>query len=184
MSGYVRTITFAATSKGVTPTGPQEAGVQGDHNATVVVWQLDETLLNEAYRYRCEYVDGSGGWDTTPYLALESGNTISVPLPRAWTAAGGCAVIRLCVSEFTEGREERSIYTLTGRLQYAGRESGGAMAEEYEDKLPALIVAVTESMNEAEAAAEAAAGSVFPKVQHQYDPKPIRDQPDPSALSV
>ena len=129
----VRTITFAATSKGVTPTGPQEAGVQGDHNATVVVWQLDETLINEAYQYRCEYVDGSGGWDTTPYLALES---------------------------------------------------GGAMTEEYEDKLPALIVAVTESMNEAEAAAEAAAGSVFPKVQHQYDPKPIRDQPDPSALSV
>lgn len=156
MSGYVRTITFAATSKGVTPTGPQEAGVQGDHNATVVVWQLDETLLNEAYRYRCEYVDGSGGWDTTPYLALESGNTISVPLPRAWTAAGGCAVIRLCVSEFTEGKEERSIYTLTGRLQYAGRESGGAMAEEYEDKLPALIMAVTESMNEAEAAAAGA----------------------------
>ena len=152
----VRTITFAATSKGVTPTGPQEAGVQGDHNATVVVWQLDETLINEAYRYRCEYVDGSGGWDTTPYLALESGNTISVPLPRAWTAAGGCAVIRLCVSEFTEGKEERSIYTLTGRLQYAGRESGGAMAEEYEDKLPALIMAVTESMNEAEAAAAGA----------------------------
>ena len=152
----IRTITFAATSKGVTPTGPQEAGVQGDHNATVVVWQLDETLLNEAYRYRCEYVDGSGGWDTTPYLALESGNTISVPLPRAWTAAGGCAVIRLCVSEFTEGREERSIYTLTGRLQYAGRESGGAMAEEYEDKLPALIMAVTKSMNEAEAAAAGA----------------------------
>ena len=26
----VRTITFAATSIGVTPTGPQEAGVQGD----------------------------------------------------------------------------------------------------------------------------------------------------------
>ena len=152
----VRTITFAATSKGVTPTGPQEAGVQGDHNATVVVWQLDDTLINAAYRYRCEYVDGSGGWDTTPYLALESGNTISVPLPRAWTAAGGCAVIRLCVSEFTEGREERSIYTLTGRLQYAGRESGGAMAEEYEDKLPALIMAVTESMNEAEAAAAGA----------------------------
>lgn len=159
MSGYVRTITFAATSKGVTPTGPQEAGVQGDHNATVVVWQLDDTLINAAYRYRCEYVDGSGGWDTTPYLALESGNTISVPLPRAWTAAGGCAVIRLCVSEFTEGREERSIYTLTGRLQYAGRESGGAMAEEYEDKLPALIMAVTESMNEAEAAAAAAAAA-------------------------
>ena len=152
----VRTITFAATSKGVTPTGPQEAGVQGDHNATVVVWQLDDTLINAAYRYRCEYVDGSGGWDTTPYLALESGNTISVPLPRAWTAAGGCAVIRLCVSEFTEGREERSIYTLTGRLQYAGRESGGAMAEEYEDKLPALIMAVTESTNEAEAAAAGA----------------------------
>lgn len=156
----VRTITFAATSKGVTPTGPQEAGVQGDHNATVVVWQLDDTLINAAYRYRCEYVDGSGGWDTTPYLALESGDTISVPLPRAWTAAGGCAVIRLCVSEFTEGREERSIYTLTGRLQYAGRESGGAMAEKYEEKIPALIMAVSEAIDQAEeatAAADAAA---------------------------
>ena len=102
----VRTITFNATVSGVTPTGPQDAGVQGDHNATQVVWSLDAALINPDYRYRCEFVDGAGGWDTTQYLTPSADKTIAVSLPRAWTAAGGCGVIRLCVSEFLDGAEE------------------------------------------------------------------------------
>lgn len=84
----VRTITFNATVSGVTPTGPQDAGVQGDHNATQVVWSLDAALINPDYRYRCEFVDGAGGWDTTQYLTPSADKTIAVSLPRAWTAAG------------------------------------------------------------------------------------------------
>jgi len=150
---FARTITFRANPEGVTPTGLQAAGVQGDHNAAAVVWKLEGALVNAAYRYRCEYVDGAGGWDTTRYLPLESGNTLTVPLPRAWTAAGGCAAIRLCVSEFVSGEEEHTLYTLTGRLQFANRESGGAMAAAYEEKLPALIQAVSVSIEEADTAA-------------------------------
>ena len=152
----VRTITFNATVSGVTPTGPQDAGVQGDHNATQVVWSLDAALINPDYRYRCEFVDGAGGWDTTQYLTPSADKTIAVSLPRAWTAAGGCGVIRLCVSEFLDGAEERSLYTLTGRLQFAGRENGGACAAAYETKLPVLIEEVTEAMDgAADAAAQA-----------------------------
>lgn len=152
----VRTITFNATVSGVTPTGPQDAGVQGDHNATQVVWSLDAALINPDYRYRCEFVDGAGGWDTTQYLTPSADKTIVVSLPRAWTAAGGCGVIRLCVSEFLDGAEERSLYTLTGRLQFAGRENGGACAAAYETKLPVLIEEVTEAMDgAADAAAQA-----------------------------
>ena len=152
----VRTITFNATVSGVTPTGPQDAGVQGDHNATQVVWSLDAALINPDYRYRCEFVDGAGGWDTTQYLTPSADKTIAVSLPRAWTAAGGCGVIRLCVSEFLDGAEERSLYTLTGRLQFAGRENGGACAAAYETKLPVLIEEMTEAMDgAADAAAQA-----------------------------
>lgn len=61
MSTPIRTVTFSATPSGVTPDQPQFAGVQGDHNATSVVFALDEALVNAAYQYRFEFVDGAGG---------------------------------------------------------------------------------------------------------------------------
>lgn len=38
----IRTITFTAGAAGVTPDQPQFAGVQGEHNATKVVFSLDD----------------------------------------------------------------------------------------------------------------------------------------------
>lgn len=153
MSEPVRTITFSASLKGVTPSAPQDAGVQGDHMATRVVFTLDAELISPDYRYRFEYIDGAGGGDSTEFLTLE-GSTLSVDIPAAWTAAGGCGTLRLCAVVLDEdNNEEQIVYTLTGRLLYASRDEGIPMETEYEKGLSALISGTMDAAAQANSAA-------------------------------
>lgn len=152
MSEPVRTITFTASASGVTPSYPQAAGVQGDHNATKVVFQLDSSIIKSTYKYRFEYVDGGGGWDTTDYITPVD-NSLSILLPEAWTAAGGCGTIRLQVSELgADNVEELIVYTLTGRLLFADRDSGEPMETAYEKGLSGLIQDAHDAIDRAKAA--------------------------------
>ena len=139
MSTPIRTVTFSATPSGVTPDQPQFAGVQGDHNATSVVFALDEALVNAAYQYRFEFVDGAGGYDTTDFVALENSQA-SCLLPGNWTGAGSTGTIRLCaVILGADNTEEQVVYTLSGRLKFAPRDTGTPMETEYEKGLSGLI---------------------------------------------
>ena len=152
MSDPVRTITFHASLDGVTPTARQDAGIQGEHNATQVVFALDDTLIKPTYLYRFEYVDGGGGWDTTDHITLVE-SSLSVFLPMAWTAAGGCGVIRLQISELdADNNEEFILYTFTGRLLFADRDTGEPMSAEYEKGLSGLIEDVHDAIDKAKAA--------------------------------
>ena len=45
----IRTVTFAALPDQVSPCTPQDAGVQGDHQATAVVFELDPSLVSADY---------------------------------------------------------------------------------------------------------------------------------------
>ena len=154
MSEPVRTITFTATLDGVAPTDRQDAGIQGEHNATQVVFALDAALIRPEYLYRFEYVDGGGGWDTTDHIALTE-NRLSVLLPAAWTAAGGCGTIRLQICQLdADSQEELILYTFPGRLLFADRDTGEPMAWEYEKGLSGLIA----DTHSAAAGADAAAG--------------------------
>ena len=139
MSTPIRTVTFSATPSGVTPDQPQFAGVQGDHNATSVVFALDEALVNAAYQYRFEFVDGAGGYDTTDFVVLENSQA-SCLLPGNWTGAGSTGTIRLCaVILGADNTEEQVVYTLSGRLKFASRDTGAPMETEYEKGLSGLI---------------------------------------------
>ncbi len=150
----VRTITFTATLDGVAPTDRQDAGIQGEHNATQVVFALDAALIRPEYLYRFEYVDGGGGWDTTDHIELTE-NRLSVLLPAAWTAAGGCGTIRLQICQLdADSQEELILYTFPGRLLFADRDTGEPMAWEYEKGLSGLIA----DTHSAAAGADAAAG--------------------------
>ena len=53
----VRTITFTATLDGVAPTDRQDAGIQGEHNATQVVFALD-AISSPVSLYDPVYSDG------------------------------------------------------------------------------------------------------------------------------
>lgn len=175
MSTPIRTVTFSATPSGVTPDQPQFAGVQGDHNATSVVFALDEALVNAAYQYRFEFVDGAGGYDTTDFVALENSQA-SCLLPGNWTGAGSTGTIRLCaVILGADNTEEQVVYTLSGRLKFAPRDTGTPMETEYEKGLSGLIAdtkdaadAANQAAADAETAADAAQ-AVADTVQQKLD---------------
>lgn len=162
MSEPVRSIIFFADENGVSPSEPQFAGVQGEHNATEVKFQLSSALTSPEYLYRIEFSDAAGEYDSTDFIPI-SGSFVNYLLPENWTKAGGVGVIHLCAVVLdANGQEEQEVYSLAGRLKFAPRESGG-MKTKYEKGLSALISEAgkaTDAANEAAENAKAAADRV------------------------
>lgn len=162
MSEPVRSIIFFADENGVSPSEPQFAGVQGEHNATEVKFQLSSALTSPEYLYRIEFSDAAGEYDSTDFIPI-SGSFVNYLLPENWTKAGGVGVIHLCAVVLdANGQEEQEVYSLAGRLKFAPRESGG-MKTKYEKGLSALISEAgkaTDAANEAAENANAAADRV------------------------
>ncbi|MCL2884514.1 MAG: hypothetical protein FWF49_03410, partial [Oscillospiraceae bacterium] len=92
----MRTILFSVTAQALTPATPQYAGVQGERRATQVVFSLAPELLDAAYVYYLEYVDGLRQYDITPLLTPVNGQ-ITYALPDGWTQNGGMGAIRLVI---------------------------------------------------------------------------------------
>lgn len=151
----IRRIEFAVTPGGITPTAPQPAGVQGEHNATMVVFRLDDTLAAGGYRCRIELVDAAGRYDATGLLEPANGE-VSCLLPERWTRAGGTASVRLVLSVPEASDEgvmrEQTVRSYAGRLTFAPRQDSG---ERY-----AALSALVRRAEEAAARAEAAAAQV------------------------
>ncbi|HJD22838.1 MAG TPA: hypothetical protein H9694_01700 [Firmicutes bacterium] len=152
----IRTVTFAALPDQVSPCTPQDAGVQGDHQATAVVFELDPSLVSADYCYRWEFVDGNGQMDTMETFTLTSEQSqASVALPRAWTMAGGIAEIRLVISQLDpEGEEQLTLYTLAGKLRFDSREGRLIHGREVVRGLTPLIVRAQQAADDAAEAAE------------------------------
>lgn len=124
MIATVRTVKFTIVGDTVNPLVPQYAGVQGEHNATLLSFELPKEW-NAAYQYRLEYVDGLQHAWVTPVLEA-SGGTVSYPIPKDWTRAGGMGEARLCAMLLDEQKQERQyIYTQTGRIYFSSQEDGG-----------------------------------------------------------
>ena len=163
MQEPIRTLRVQADANGVRPSNPQYAGVQGEHNATRVIFALDEALLRAEYRYRFEFVDSMGGLDAGGE-ATPVGGELSCLLPEPWTRAGGCGTLRLCaVAAGADGQEEQVVYTLPALLTFATRESAGPLEDEVKTNLSALMTdarEATDAANEAAESANAAADKV------------------------
>lgn len=155
----IKTVIFLASPNGVTPSVPQDAGVQGDHRATEVVFRLDPALISTRYRYRWEFMDGNGRYDTTETFSMAAEQTeTAAPLLGAWTRAGGAAEIRLIITDPGEsGTEEPvTLYTLAGRLRFQGRDGAALQEQEIKRGLTALIDETKSAAEEAETQAAAA----------------------------
>ena len=156
MSEAIREILFHVTPEGIEPSGPQPAGIQGEHNATEVKFQLDEALVKDGYFYRFEFVDGTGGMYTTDFVTPE-GNAVAVKIPAAWTASGGCGTLRLCVAELSEDyQEEMVVLSFAGRLLFSGRDSTSPLYSYYEPGLSGLIESTHAAAENANTAADEA----------------------------
>ena len=151
----IRTITFRATRDGLTPNSPQYAGVQGEHNATQVIFQLDSGLTILGGKYRIEYVDSTGQQDTTDFLTPSSG-AVSSLLPKEWTSNGGIAEIRLVIaSKDASTQATQTMITLAGKLYYADK-YGCNRTDCIQKGLSELIEEAHDATADAAAAAETA----------------------------
>ncbi len=111
----IRTITWTVDEDmQVTPTRVQNAGVQGDDNATRVVFSLP-AFLQEGYTLYIEHINAVNEWDKTDPLAVTDG-AVGCDLPLAWTQHGGEATVRLVAEQ-----DGVVAYTAKGRVRYDGR---------------------------------------------------------------
>ncbi len=159
----IRTITFEATLDGISPKAPQNAGIQGEHNATTVVINLSPQLVTEINKpntyYRFEFVDCMGQFDTTENFTLSSGaSSVNIDIPNGWTSSGGNAELRLVIVRLNvDNNEEMILYSLPCKLKFEGRDTGtGLTPETVEKGLSGLIAdakTATESANSAASSA-------------------------------
>ena len=141
-------VTVDATG-GITPVMPHYAGVQGEHNACRVVFDVS-AWSEEPFLYRGEFVSGDGAGGTTAVLEAEDG-CVSFPLPAAWTAAGGRAVARLVASVTVDGEEMQTVYAVDVPLYFAAKQECTAAArEEAYVGFTALAEAVQAAVDEVE----------------------------------
>ena len=154
MANEIREIDFIVEANSVSPATPQFAGVQGDHNCTLIAFSLPAPLISEEYKYRFEYVDGTNDYDSSDFVTLE-GNLVKYMLPQAWTLNGGTGEVRLVVSLLNaSGNEEQIIYTFAGKLYFSSRETG--LEKPICRGLSSLIEGAHEATNDAIAATEGA----------------------------
>ena len=155
MSEAIRTIvwTVGEDGKTVTPAAVQDGGVQGDDNATEVVFDLTATpLLDATMVYYVECIDSMGGYDKTEPLPPADGQLVA-PVPLAWTQHGGVITLRLVCQ-----REGQTVYTLEGRLRFAGRPTATRRVDSLlKTEIQQTLDAAREAVVEAEQAAIGAA---------------------------
>lgn len=152
----IRTIVFTVEETGeVSPALPQYAGVQGDHNATTVRFDLPDALYDAKWKYRIEYVNGNGCFDSTvfidPEFIVDKNRCVRTDLPSIWTESGGVAEIRLCAFEEDSGME---MFSAVGRLSFKSRETDGGVIGE--NSISALIIAADAAREIAQDSAEEA----------------------------
>ncbi|MBE6757432.1 MAG: hypothetical protein E7552_02630 [Ruminococcaceae bacterium] len=134
---------------GVMPRSPQYAGVQGEHNACRVVFDVT-AWANEPFLYRGEFVGGDGAGGTTAVLVPEDG-CVSFLLPASWTAAGGRAVARLVASITVDGEETQTVYAVDVPLYFAAKqEYDDTVREEAYTGFTALAAAVQNAVDTVE----------------------------------
>ncbi len=145
MPTAIRTVTFTVTDTGITPTAPQWAGMQGEHQATRVVFILPDALNTGEYRFRAEWVDGTQSFFTSGFLKAESGE-VSLLIPSAWTAAGGTGEIRLVAQLEGEENASQTVYSRPGRLTFTNRDEGVEGTTSAENGLDYLLNEVEKTL--------------------------------------
>ncbi len=155
----LRTVEFTVDALGgVSPSAPQYAGVQAEHNATQIVFDVQTwQAVNPAFLYRLELVDSLGDYATTDLLPVESGKVRQL-LPGAWTMHGGNALLRLTASQMTEGAEEQVVYTASAWVFFDARDTGsGDLEEEARETVTVLLDETQKAASQAQESAQLAA---------------------------
>ena len=151
----IRTITFTVDNNlHVSPSSPQEAGVQGDDGATKVYFVLpsDDKLSGfRSYDFYLEMVDAAGNYDISDKLTVGTDGKVGYALPAAWTQCGGLIQLRLVAKSGSE-----IAYTFAGQITVAKR---AAAKLSLLPKFKEMVLTTIEKCKEAIAASASAVSS-------------------------
>ena len=136
----IRKIIYTVGSDGISPKTAQNAGVQGEQNATQITFVLNDSLISELkYQkeksggrllYRFDTVDAGGFTDRTDYAELTDGvSEVSYSIGTDLSMFGGNSKVYLSITLEKEDSTLTELFSLPAILYFSPR--SGA---EYEDK--------------------------------------------------
>lgn len=164
----VRKIEYTVTADGISPSTIQKGGVQGEHNATEVVFNLEISLYNELQRlknqgnrivYRIDKYNGEGSLDMSDTTELSS-QSVNYLVEEKVTRFGGLIKIVLVITAISNDSTEAELYTLTAKLQLQNLPNGRTKNGEDYKSMSTLAEVVKKNAKIAEDSKSAAVESM------------------------
>ena len=160
----VRKFEFTVKADGITPATEQRAGIQSEHGATRLVFNIDyklyAKLLTEkggnslVYRFDC--YDSVGGTVRSDTKALES-PTVSFDIGENLTRHGGRAAVYLIVSVYnSDNKTELELLSYPAKLRFESIPPAGSDNGEEHESFSTLAEVAKNSAESAAASASAA----------------------------
>lgn len=169
----VRKLRFAVTADGISPAVKCPAGVQGEHKATELIFNLDTELYRELQSvysenkkpiYRIDGYDGEGG--VIRYASEELTNpSISFFLEERLTRAGGVVKVILVLSVFDDETTEMELYSFPAILQFKNLPSGKEMPGGNHESISTLAEIAKKASESAVRSSETAVDAMEKTVQ-------------------
>lgn len=126
----VRTINYTVSADGISPSTQQQGGVQGEHNATELVFYLDNRLLaavhaaatelgSESVVYRFDGHTGTGSKSSTSPQPLpeDPAVTLKYPLENWLTRDGGNIQVYLIITAVKDDETQFDIYSFPANIR-------------------------------------------------------------------
>lgn len=160
----IREINYTVTSGGIEPATLQFGGVQGEQNATLLRFNIDDVLWKRLQQrkeqfegsqliYRFDGVDGVGNVHPSDVTVLLEQSLVYF-LPYCVTEHGGKVKVTLVITLYKNSASEMELYSGSANLQLRPKSSCAEHKEK--ESISALAYGAKESLAQAEAAAERA----------------------------
>lgn len=162
----IRKINFTVKEDGITPATEQRAGLQNEHGATQLVFNIDDKLYSKlstvrdnkslVYRFDCyNSVGGTVRLDTSPL----DGAVVTYNVGEYLTRYGGKAAVYLVISVYNDADEtELELLSYPARLRFEGVSFTGAEERESPSTLAEAAKKAAERAKTAEVISTTAQG--------------------------
>lgn len=159
----VRKIEYRVKTDGIEPSVKQFAGVQGDHKATELIFNIDTTLYESLTEqsldggkliYRFDGYDGEGGICRSDTRDLTK--TVTYPLEEWLTRFGGIVKVVLVISLLKDDLTEMELFSFPALLQLKNLPEGTETDGESYESMSVLAQVAKDSASTAVSSAEVA----------------------------
>ncbi len=159
----IREIVFTVSEDrlSLSPSTVQDGGVQGEHNATRVIFRFgkDSVWNHPEHKIYIECEDNAGNVDPSELLEVNEGQ-VSVLLPLAWTQYGGISTLRLTA----ENADGDKFFAPDAALRFSSRQNASQKVDGLlKTRMMPMLQAVSAVEEAVHTAENAATGAVTAK---------------------